>query len=166
MLTPGSSAQQEPVFMVAWPVNSPQPVSIILSISAWFNQPYPGFTQPLKDSLWIVLVGVLMAALLLVARPFGLAFSPWLRVEAFILSASGAAIGIGLLNVVVLPLVWRSAFREASWTIKRQVLFETWYLITAAMGLLSVASGFGIARWSWTQAAIYTSMTVFSASFP
>ena len=107
-------------------------------ISKYLSQRYP-----LEKNIWkiIIPISVFIGLFMVVFQPFGLNNLDELPVKNWLLAGYGLVTFIILIiDLLMIPALFPSAFREEHWMIWKELLFLPWILFTVGLGNLLYSS--------------------------
>lgn len=115
-----------------------------MNILSGLNKPYPRLENKWKA---IVFISLFITFFMVVFKPFGLQFvnlpQLWLRLMGY-----GIVTFLVLLfNLQILPNIFHRIFNEKHWTVKRQIAFLIWIVISISIGNYLYSVAMGIMPW-------------------
>ncbi|MCW3785753.1 LytTR family transcriptional regulator DNA-binding domain-containing protein [Plebeiibacterium sediminum] len=109
------------------------------------NKPYPPIQNIWKSAFFI---GLFISLFLYVFQPFGLQLMQHDHKELVLLGYGLVTFIVLIANKSFLPLIIPSVFVEEGWTIKKQILWLIWLVLTISLGNYLYAVLFTVIPWS------------------
>jgi hypothetical protein len=102
-----------------------------MDIRKFLAQPFPFPEERWKN---VISISLFICVVLLIFQPFQLSqVSENIKV-LIILGYGGATFVALIINLLILPWLFKNIFREQTWTVKKQIVFFIWILFTIGIG--------------------------------
>lgn len=131
-----------------------------------FNQPFPGYTTPEKQSLVCLVTGLVIFGIIYVTEPFGISQINWSLKLTYALLHGSVACFVAFLFTVIFPFIAITVYDEKRWTVLKETINVMGLLVTIAWANLVILHNLAHVQFTAETFLVSISYTLTLGLFP